>query len=96
MFAATRRPNPVFSDEYAAIRGLLVEARGRAGLSQRQLAARIGKCASHITMIERGQRRIDTLEFLAIAVALDLCPAELFSNVAERVADVRRQRQQPA
>ena len=42
MFAATRRPNPVFSDEYAAIRGLLVEARGRAGLSQRQLAARIG------------------------------------------------------
>ena len=88
MFAATRRPNPVFSDEYAAIRGPLVEARGRAGLSQRQLAARIG--------IERGQRRIDTLEFLAIAVALDLCPAELFSNVVERVANVRRQRQQPA
>ena len=47
-------------------------------------------------MIERGQRRIDTLEFLAIAVALDLCPAELFSTVVERVADVRRQRQQPA
>ena len=94
MFAATRRPNPVFSDEYAAIRGLLVEARGRAGLSQRQLAARIGKCASHITMIERGQRRIDTLEFLAIAIALDLSPAELFSSVMERVVEVRRQRQQ--
>ena len=86
----------VLDCEYAAIRGPLVEARGRAGLSQRQLAARIGKCASHITMIERGQRRIDTLEFLAIAVALDLCPAELFSNVVERVANVRRQRQQPA
>jgi len=96
MFAAARRPNPVFSDEYAAIRGLLVEARGRAGVSQRQLAARIGKCASHITMIERGQRRVDTLEFLAIAVALDLCPAELFRDVVERVADVRRKRQQAA
>lgn len=96
MFAAARRPNPVFSDEYAAIRGLLIEARGRAGLSQRQLAARIGKCASHITMIERGQRRVDTLEFMAIADALDLCPAELFRDVVERVADVRRKRQQAA
>ena len=45
-------------------------------------------------MIERGQRRIDTLEFLAIAIALDLSPAELFSNVVERVVEVRRQRQQ--
>jgi transcriptional regulator with XRE-family HTH domain len=86
----TRRPNPVFSEEYAAIREHIISARRRAGLSQRELASRIGKCHSHITMIERGQRRIDTLELFAIATALGRGPAELFVEVAQRIAAVGR------
>ncbi|MDB5457353.1 MAG: hypothetical protein JWP92_2938, partial [Caulobacter sp.] len=46
-------PNPIFSAEYEILTELLVAARRQAGLSQRALAARLGKSASHICMIER-------------------------------------------
>ena len=59
MTFSSRRPNPVFSDEYAAIREVWIAARRRSGLSQRDLAARLGKCSSHIGRIEAGQRRVD-------------------------------------
>ena len=36
---ASRLPNPVLTEEYAAIRELVVRVRRRAGLSQRDLAA---------------------------------------------------------
>lgn len=75
---AWRQPNPVHSDGYRRLRQVLVEARRQAGLSQRQLAARIGKSASHICMIETGQRRIDVLEFDRIARSLGADPLELF------------------
>jgi len=75
---AWRQPNPVHSDGYRRLRQVLVEARQQAGLSQRQLAARIGKSASHICMIETGQRRIDVLEFDRIARSLGADPLELF------------------
>lgn len=73
-----RQPNPVYSDAYWRLRQVLVEARRRAGLSQRQLAARIGKSASHVCMIETGQRRIDVLEFDRIARSLGADPLDLF------------------
>ena len=76
-----RRPNPVFGEDYAALRGVLKAARRRAGLSQRTLGARLGKCQSHINMIERGQRRVDTLELYFIARALELNPSDLFAEI---------------
>lgn len=89
MPAVFRRPNPVFTDEYAAIRELVVDARRGAGLSQRELAARIDKCASHVAMIERGQRRMDTLELFIIAKALGREPSDLFAELVERLEQVR-------
>jgi len=41
---------------------VLLHARRRAGLSQRALAQALGKANSHVTRIERGQRRIDLLD----------------------------------
>jgi len=88
MPAVSRRPNPVFTDEYAAIRKLVVDARRTAGVSQRELAARIGKCASHIAMVERGQRRMDTLELFIIAKALGRDPSDLFAELVQRLEAV--------
>jgi transcriptional regulator with XRE-family HTH domain len=96
MPVASRRPNPVFTDEYAAIRALIVGARQRAGLSQRQLAARIGKCASHIAMIERGQRRVDTLELFVLAKALGRTPSDLFLEIVEGIEAVIWRQQEKA
>jgi transcriptional regulator with XRE-family HTH domain len=81
-----RRPNPVFSPPYDCARAVLLSARRRSGLSQRELARALGKANSHVTRIERGQRRIDLLEFHAIARVLGRDPVELFSEVASELA----------
>lgn len=81
----SRRPNPVFSDEYGVIRSAVIQARRAAGLSQSELAARLGKAKSHVAMIERGQRRIDTLELYIMAQAFGLHPPTFFALLAERL-----------
>ncbi|WP_332767676.1 helix-turn-helix domain-containing protein [Phenylobacterium sp.] len=81
-----RRPNPVFSADYEPFREILIQARQSAGVSQRTLAARIGRSGSHVSMIEQGQRRIDILEFYLIVRSLGQNPTELFQRAAQRVA----------
>lgn len=84
-----RRPNPVFSDEYGVVRDVLVQARRDAGLSQRALAARLGKSGSHVAMIERGQRRVDLLEFCRIAASLGISPDALVARIAAQLDALR-------
>ncbi|TAJ69652.1 MAG: XRE family transcriptional regulator [Phenylobacterium sp.] len=84
-----RRPNPVFSDEYSIVRGVLIGARREAGLSQRALAARLGKTGSHVAMIERGQRRVDLLEFCRIADSLGVSADALVHRIAEQLGALK-------
>jgi len=85
-----RRPNPVFSPEYQRARDVLLRARRRAGLSQRELALALGKAHSHVTRIERGQRRVDLLEFHDIARVLGVDPVGLFAELAAELSRVER------
>jgi len=82
---AGRRPNPVFSDEYGVVREVLIGARRDAGLSQRALAARLGKTGSHVAMIERGQRRVDLLEFCRIADSLGVSADLLVQRISAQL-----------
>jgi transcriptional regulator with XRE-family HTH domain len=84
----TPRPNPVFGEDYAVIRKALLEARLAAGVTQRDLASRLGASASHIALIETGQRRVDTLDFYLIARALRVDPTGLFQGVVAGLADL--------
>lgn len=84
-----RRPNPVFSDEYSVVREVLIEARHEAGLSQRALAARLGKTGSHVAMIERGQRRVDLLEFCRIAESLGISADALMHRIAGQLGALK-------
>lgn len=86
---AARRPNPVFSDEYGIVRDVLIGARHEAGLSQRALAARLGKTGSHVAMIERGQRRVDLLEFCLIAHSLGVSADALVGRIAEQLETLK-------
>jgi len=81
--------NAIFSDDYAVLVDLLIEARLAAGLTQRALARRIGKVQSHICAIEQRQRRVELLEFYTIARALDLDPVDLFRQATERFDGLR-------
>lgn len=60
---------------------MLVEARQNAGLSQRALADALGKPPSWVAKVELGERRLDILEFVAIARALRLKEADLLKAV---------------
>jgi transcriptional regulator with XRE-family HTH domain len=65
------------SPEYARLIALLIEARHKAGLVQQALADKISEPQSFVAKIERGERRVDVVEFVAIAEALGHDPVEL-------------------
>lgn len=55
----------------------IAEAREAAGLSQRQLASKLGEPSNWIQRIESLERRVDVAEFIAIARAVGADPVEL-------------------
>jgi transcriptional regulator with XRE-family HTH domain len=73
--------NPVFSAEYDRLRATLVEARQLAGLTQSEVAERMGRNSTHVTLLERGQRRLEFLEFYRLARAMEQDPTALASEV---------------
>ena len=66
------------SPEYARLIALLVAARHAADFRQQALAAKLGRPQSFIAKYEGGERRIDVIEFIAIARALGADPVRLF------------------
>jgi transcriptional regulator with XRE-family HTH domain len=78
-------PKTVFTGAHQHIVDVLVEARRQSGLTQAQLAAKVGKDQTFVSLIERSQRRVDVLEFVALAKAMGQRPEELFADVVERL-----------
>lgn len=74
-------PKSVFSKRYKLLRNLLVVERKSAGLTQQQLAARLGKPQSFVSKFELGERRLDAIEFLAVARALGADPYAILRKV---------------
>ena len=65
----------------------LVDARRSAGVTQVELASRLSKPQSFVSKIERGERRIDVLEFCAVARALGVKPAALLEAIETVLPD---------
>lgn len=59
---------------YAVLQERLIEERTKAGLTQMQLAAKLHKPQSYVSKYERGERRLDVIEFILIARALGIEP----------------------
>ncbi len=64
-------PESVFRDEYAVLLTLLRGARKRSGLTQLDLAERLGWTQSVVSKCERGERRLDVLELRDWCAAID-------------------------
>lgn len=78
----------VSSPSYQMAVEQLIEARKAKGLTQRDVATRLCKPPSFVAKIEVGERRVDIIEFIAIARAIgapemDLLQALLASLPAE-------------
>ncbi len=69
----------IHSPEYQVLRELLAAQRKSQGLTQADVAQLIGRPQSFVAKYEGGERRIDVVEFLAIAKALNADPQSLFS-----------------
>jgi len=74
-------PRSAYNHAYATLVAGLVEARKQAGVTQVELTHRLGKPQSFISKIERGERRIDIVEFCAVARALGLTPSALLHRI---------------
>lgn len=72
----------VDSPDYRAVIEVLTAMRTGQGLSQRGLAARLGKPPSFINKIELLERRLDVLELIKIARAMNVAPADLITKMA--------------
>jgi transcriptional regulator with XRE-family HTH domain len=64
-----------------ALIDLLIDRREAAGLTQAQLAARLGEYQSFVARLESGQRRVDVVEFLNLAEILGFDPAKAISSL---------------
>jgi len=60
----------IHSPEYQKVLEKLVALRQKAGLTQRELATKLGREHSFVWRIETGERRLDVVEFYWVCQAL--------------------------
>jgi DNA-binding transcriptional regulator YiaG len=71
----------VFTKRYKLFLSLLVSIREEKGLSQRELAKKLKRIHTFVSKYERGERRLDVVEFLDIAKALGADPHEIINKL---------------
>lgn len=72
---------PLRTKDHKRLLALLRQTRKEAGLTQQDVADRLKVPQSFVAKYEGGERRIDIIEFIAIAKALDADPRELLSRI---------------
>ena len=60
---------------------VLTRVREREGLKQSEVAGRLGLPASYLSKIENGTRRLDVIELIQIAEAMEVDAADLVREV---------------
>ena len=73
------------ADELVVLGNVLVRARERAGLKQSEVAARLALPASYLSKVENGTRRLDVIEFIQIAQAMNSDPAEIIRELRKEL-----------
>lgn len=82
-------PKTIFSGANQVVVQALRQARLDAGITQKQLAERVQRDQSWISLIEGSQRRVDVVEFIEIARALAVDPTALLAEIAKAIPTVR-------
>lgn len=79
----------IHSGQYAIFLKVLRQARKRAGLSQIQLAAKLGETQSFVSKCERGERRIDVVALRTFCRAFGVSLKQ-FAVTLDRTIQTRR------
>ena len=73
------------ADEIRILGEVLTRVREREGLRQSEVAERLGLPASYLSKIENGTRRLDVIELIRIAEAMNVEPDEIVREVAKEM-----------
>jgi len=74
-------PQSTHSPRYIKLIGILADARKSAGISQAVLAERLDCLQTFVSKYERRERRLDIIEFLDVAQALNLDPCKVIRHL---------------
>lgn len=74
-------PKTIYCETYKHFCRLLIQARENANFTQTELAQILHKPQSYISKYERGDRRLDVLEFLVIANALKIDASSILTEL---------------
>ncbi|GAB4228594.1 MAG: helix-turn-helix transcriptional regulator [Methyloligellaceae bacterium] len=77
--------------EYPALLRTLIETRRSRGITQQEVADRLGKPQSYVAKVEGGERRLDVIEFIMLARAMDEDPAALFKRLLSALEAVQEE-----
>ena len=69
------------SPRQKALIEFIVSRREVSGLTQAELAKRLGEYQSFVARLESGQRRVDVVEFLSLAEVLKFDPAKALRSI---------------
>ena len=69
------------TERHKALVALLVEAREKAGMTQTDLASKLGEYQSFVARLESGQRRVDVVELIELAEILGFDPKAVVEAV---------------
>lgn len=78
-------PSSIFTQRHQDLIGFIASARKAADVTQVELAERLGKPQSFVSKVERGERRLDVIEFCQVAEALGRDPAEMLQEFVDLV-----------
>ncbi|MCB1561081.1 MAG: helix-turn-helix domain-containing protein [Xanthomonadales bacterium] len=73
----------IYRDEYRQLVDQLREKREALGISQAELARRLDRNQQWVSLMERGSRRLDVIEFVEVCVALGSNPISLIRDIAK-------------
>jgi DNA-binding transcriptional regulator YiaG len=82
-FYIERVTKSVFTKRYNLMLSLLASIREDRGLSQRALSGKLKKAPTYVSKYERGERRLDVVEFLEIMKVLKADPHEIIKKLLD-------------
>lgn len=59
----------------------MIDARRKAGLTQQQLAKRLGRHQSFVAKYETGERRLEVIEFVQICCVIGIRPERVLKGL---------------
>lgn len=84
-----RMEKTIYTRDYAVVLRLLKEARKQAGITQVELAKKLGQSQSFVSKVERGDRRLDIIQLRTICRIFGLSLTDFTQRLEQELAKRR-------